>query len=517
MTRLLAILAALFVLCSPTMANAHAVLLGTAPLDGAVLRQPPDTLVFQFNETVVPVGVRLVDATGRTLAGPDGAISRNGEVVLALPAGLPPGQYVASFRVASADTHPIAGAIHFSVGEIGTELLSVPSGDTGTSSWRLASIGVRFVRDAALALGVGGVFFAVAIARRKMLPEVFLAALGVAAIASVAGIGVAGANLTNAPTLFDASVWILGAKFSVATAALLILVGLSASARALQRENAGLAAAGLGLVAMGTAATGHAASGSIAAMLAQTLHSFCAFLWLGAFWPLHALAARDGSGPLQQAARRFSDFALAMLVGLTLGALYLAVTRVTLETAFEANYAKLLAAKAALLVALLAVGAHNRWGLVPILATDGTARGRLRRNLRLDLALAVALIGLTAVLSQTPPMRIDGAHRHAANGGKTLALMREGHQLTVQVTATTLEFFLATPALQPFEPLDLRLELASAARGIEALHIATTRIAPGHYRAQVPLLAGGGGWQMRLDALVTDFKKLVFETTLDVP
>jgi hypothetical protein len=47
-----------------------------------------------------------------------------------------------------------------------------------------------------------------------------------------------------------------------------------------------------------------------------------------------------------------------MLVGLALGALYLAVTRVTLETAFEANYAKLLAVKAALLVALLAVGAQ---------------------------------------------------------------------------------------------------------------------------------------------------------------
>jgi copper transport protein len=517
MTRMLGALLALFVLCSPTMAVAHAILLRTAPLDGAVLQQSPDKLAFQFNETVVPVSVRLVDATGRTLAGPDGAVSINGEVALTLPAGLPPGRYVASYRVASADTHPIAGAIQFAVGEIGTEPLSVPIQEIAASNWSLASIGVRFVRDVALSLGVGGIFFSLAIARQKILTRFFSAALGVAAIASLAGVGIAGARLTQASTLFDASVWLVGAKFSAANAAILILAGLAISARALQRAHAGLAAAGLGLVAWGTAATGHAATGGAVAVLAQTLHSFCAFLWLGAFLPLHAFAAHKALAPLQQAARRFSDIGLAMLAGLALGALYLAATRVTLETAFESDYARMLGAKAALIGALLVIAAQNRWRLVPLLASHATARARLRRNLRLDMALGVALVALTAVLSHTPPMGHDGAHHHPPNNGKTLALMREGHQLTLQVVGTTLDLYLATPTLQPFEPLELQLELASSERSVEALRIATARIAPGHYRAQVPLLAGGGSWQLRLDTLVTDFKKIVFETTLDVP
>lgn len=513
MERLLGCVVALFVLCSSTTAFAHAVLLGTAPLDGAVLQRAPDALVFQFNETVVPVAVRLVDAAGRTLAGPDGAVSRNGEVVLALPTGLAPGRYVASYRVVSADTHPIAGAIQFSVGEDDAQAPPTARQDGDAPFWIYAAIGVRFVRDIALALGVGGIFFSVAIARSLVPARVFVAALGVAAIASIVGVGLAGARIAQAATLFDASAWSLAAKLTAATAAALILAGLAASAVALQRAKPALAAIGVGLVAAGTAATGHAATGGTAAMLAQTLHSFCALLWLGAFWPLYALAERDTDASLQRAARRFSDIGMAMLVGLAVGAVYLGATRVTPET----GYATMLGFKAALFAALLAIGAQNRWQLVPRLARDATARGRLRRNLRLDMALGIVLVALTAVLSHTPPMRHDAAHRHAASAGKTLALMREGHQLTLQAAGTTLDFYLATPALQPFEPLELILELAVPARGIEALRVPLVRIGPGHFRAQVPLLASGGAWQIRLDALVSDFKKLVFETTLELP
>jgi len=95
-------------------ALAHAVLLGTSPAAGTALAQSPQRIVFAFNETVVPADVRILDANGTLHAGPTGAEVKDGAVTLTLAAPLPPGQYVAAYRVASADTHPISGAIRFS-------------------------------------------------------------------------------------------------------------------------------------------------------------------------------------------------------------------------------------------------------------------------------------------------------------------------------------------------------------------------------------------------------------------
>src|SRR5689334_5736658 len=106
-------------------AFAHAVLLGTSPDNGATLATAPREIVLRFNEPVSPISLTIVGRGGQA-AIPSGAIaSRNEEVHAAMPGDLQPGSYIVSYRVVSADSHPISGSFLFAVG--------APSGATPTA------------------------------------------------------------------------------------------------------------------------------------------------------------------------------------------------------------------------------------------------------------------------------------------------------------------------------------------------------------------------------------------------
>src|SRR5690554_2080216 len=100
-------------------ARAHAVLLETVPTDGAILADSPDEILLRFNEPVRPIAVQVLDRSGRTVAAPEHIHAADGTLRIALPAPLPDGGYVVSYRVASADAHPVAGAFLFTVGSAG--------------------------------------------------------------------------------------------------------------------------------------------------------------------------------------------------------------------------------------------------------------------------------------------------------------------------------------------------------------------------------------------------------------
>jgi len=112
---LTALLAGLLLWAAP--AGAHAVLVGSDPADGSRLTAAPAKVTLRFDE---PVGLdlgylRVVDGSGnRVDAG--AAQHPNGDgtaVSVSLKAGLGDSSYLASYRVTSADSHPIAGSIRF--------------------------------------------------------------------------------------------------------------------------------------------------------------------------------------------------------------------------------------------------------------------------------------------------------------------------------------------------------------------------------------------------------------------
>jgi copper transport protein len=495
-------------------ALAHAVLLGTSPADGTALAQSPQRIVFAFNEPVVPADVRILDANGTLHAGPTGAEVKDGAVTLTIAVPLPPGQYVAAYRVASADTHPISGAIRFSVGETAADMAGTVATAPNAARWTALSVVVRFLRDAGLAVGVGGAFFVLLVAPAATARAPVKAALGAAALASLAGAVVAGARLGAPNSLLSLSLWQTTLSLSAATAAGAILLGILAAWLGLRIGARPLAILGLVLAAVGTAMTGHAATGGIDAMLAQTAHSLAAFAWLGALLPLFHLARSGPVAAVQIGAKRFSALAMAIVPVALAGAITLVVVRIPIELAGSA-YGLLAVAKVVLLGGMLAVAAQNRWRLVPKLVAEAAARAHFERNMRLDIVLAAALLGVTALLSHTPPPSHGALHAHAHAAGLSVALVREGHQLTVSVEGATIDLYLSSPDLSAFDPLETTLEISQPDLGIEALKLPLQRVEPGHYRAHIRGIAARSKWQLRVDARVTDFRKILYETEID--
>src|SRR5215210_205147 len=98
----------------PGRAEAHATLLESTPRDGAVLMAWPPAFELTFNEPVAPLVLRLIGSAGsETLSG---STSRADRLSIRAPQTLPHGTYVLSWRVISADGHPIGGSLVFSIG-----------------------------------------------------------------------------------------------------------------------------------------------------------------------------------------------------------------------------------------------------------------------------------------------------------------------------------------------------------------------------------------------------------------
>ena len=107
----------------PAAASAHARLEGTSPERGATVAGEPAQVVFRFDEPVEASfgAVRVFDTRGARVD--DGRLVRPGGdqrvAGTALRRGLADGTYTATYRVISADGHPISGGFTFSIGHAG--------------------------------------------------------------------------------------------------------------------------------------------------------------------------------------------------------------------------------------------------------------------------------------------------------------------------------------------------------------------------------------------------------------
>jgi copper transport protein len=167
--RVAAVLAATLaaVLLVPAAALAHATLEATSPARGANLKSEPRAVTFRFNEPVEGNfgAVRVYDARGarvddNKVVHPGG---RGPEVSVGLRSGLADGTYTATYRVISADSHPVSGGVVFSIGKPGngpaetvSDLLS------GSSAGPVTEVAFGIARGLdylAIALMLGGLAF----------------------------------------------------------------------------------------------------------------------------------------------------------------------------------------------------------------------------------------------------------------------------------------------------------------------------------------------------------------------
>jgi copper transport protein len=139
-------------------------------------------------------------------------------------------------------------------------------------------------------------------------------------------------------------------------------------------------------------------------LLVQWLHLLAVGAWIGGLvWLLAGLRGRERPEQLA-AAVRFSRLAapvlgLVAVTGLS-RALHLAGGWRGL---LDSGYGRLLDLKVALFLGLVALGALNRFRVVPSLAGGVRRLGGLRRNVRGEVVLAACILAVTAVLSQLPP------------------------------------------------------------------------------------------------------------------
>lgn len=524
-----ALLAALFFVASllaAAPALAHASLVSTVPADGAVLAAAPAEITLGFNEPVAPLVVRLVDEGGKeTALTPDAG--GGSQLVVKMPAGLADGTHVLSWRVISADGHPIAGTLVFSVGAASA---AAPSTEGPDLPLRIAIWLCRALLYGAVFGGVGGAFFIPWLAggERPALPFVIFAATAglVLAPLSVGLLGLDALGL-RLGALLEPRVWRTGFATSYGATAtiaflslLLALAGTRLGRLALARAVTATAMAGVGLA---LSASGHASTADPQWLTRPMVfvHAVTIAFWVGALAPLHALLRRPG--PAASAAlERFSRTIPWGLVALLVAGAVLAVVQVGHPSALlDTAYGRVLLAKLALVAALLALAACNRWALTRgTVAGDSVATHRLARSILAELLVIAAVFATVALWRFTPPPRAlavaaeamepVSAHLHGARLMAQIDLHRDGSG------GVSLSIFLADEDGAPIDPKEVTVELSRPDIGIEPIRRAARRTGDGEWSVESLRLPVAGRWSVGVEALVSDFERerLAGEMTL---
>lgn len=373
-------------------ASAHAELDGTDPSDGSVLEASPGALRLMFSEgiSVEADGVRVVNAdlervdTGKARA-------KDFTVTVPLRPDLPDGGYIVSWRVVSADGHPVHGAFQFFVGS--RTLLDPGLADKAfaASADRRDEIVGAVVRGLAYLgtlLACGAVLVGGLLHRDGDPPpvnRVTASAAGLAICALLVQVPVQTSLVTGrgwgsvteagvlGRSLADGVGWALAVTI-FALVAVLITTGLPF--RGAVRT---IAFTGAAIAPLGFAITGHSRTMSPAAVAyaADAAHLIAGAVWLGGLVALLSLLRfrrrRDDVVGAGDAVARFSGLAGATLAAVMVAGLALGWIEVGgLEALRSTTYGRLLMAKVAVVGLVVAGAAWNRFRLVPVLGRLAT-------------------------------------------------------------------------------------------------------------------------------------------------
>ena len=119
MKRLLGILL-LVIFLAPVNAFAHTALVSSSPKDRAVLSVSPTNISLTFNENLIKISgknvsrLSLSDSTNKTIRLGKATLNKS-KISAQVPSALSKGRYTITYRVVSADGHPVTGTIQFSV------------------------------------------------------------------------------------------------------------------------------------------------------------------------------------------------------------------------------------------------------------------------------------------------------------------------------------------------------------------------------------------------------------------
>jgi copper transport protein len=526
-----AALAAALVLFGAGPASAHAALEASNPDDGARLDTPPQAVTLEFTEPVSAElgGVRVYESGGdRVDAGEtrtDGAV-----VEVDLEPDLPDGAYVVTYRIVSADGHPVQGGLVFSVGDVEADpsLLGRFFDEGDDRVWEIAAAVFRFLAYAGTLLAAGGAVFLAFVhdrgSERDRLRRLIRIGAVVGAIGILAALPLQATLATGQGIGAITESGVFGEVLSdgVGAATLLGLIGLGLLVLGDRRRVP--VAIGAALAAGSFALSGHSRStdNEVLAVGAAIVHTLAAAAWFGGLVLLASTLAGRREEPDHSSSAgmvaRFSLVATVSVIAVALAGAALSWSEVrALSALTSTTYGWTLLAKVAIVLVVGLIGAHNRFRVVPAIQRSPSAPrawSLLRRSVRLEALALVVAIALTAVLVNVTPARNE-----AGIGGIFSETVRLGDIGSVNVVvdpnqagrnAVHLYFYDEDGrAADVAEEVAVSFSLPSS--DIGPIIREPFRAGPTHFQIDGDELVTGGRWVIEVTATASRFEEATAE------
>ena len=413
-----------------TAASAHATLESSSPADGQSVLTSPSEIRITFSEAVTTIsgGLSVLDADGKTVDTGNSEIVGGRTLVAPISETLSDGTYVATYRVLSADGHPVSGSILFGVGNGALDRSAQPS-SSGDRLWEIIGGISRFIMYLAALVAAGVAFFLAFIHDRaedrwRIVPFVRIGSI--LALFSAIGIVMSQAALLTgkgAGAVTDSNVLRDVLNQNLGWSLALLMIGLAAvhlSTDIPKKVVAKSLALSGGLAAtVSFAVWGHATelSPTAISLAADAIHATAAALWLGGLVGLVMVLSLRTPETVRSTAGiigRFSLMAFWSVIALTIAGLTLTITGsdANLNSILTTTWGQLVLAKIGLTLIVVLIAAWNRRTLVPSLTspTESTSElavrwATLRRTIRAEALLLVAVVALTAIVVNVPPAR----------------------------------------------------------------------------------------------------------------
>ncbi len=544
-------------------ASAHAVVVSSSPADGSRLAKAPTSVSVKFDEAVGldPGYLRVVDSAGRRVD-VGSAVHPNGDgstVSVTLKQGLGNGSYLASFRVVSADSHPVAGSINFVVGNGPLGAAAEPSAGTPVNGAVSALLAVsHWLSFAGVGL-VGGswLIFSVWPAGQRWRAVVravwsgwLVAAIGAIGEFVLQGPYAAGTGLSTAlnGSLLDATLHINAGQLLSLRLVLLGVLGIVLTAllapEGARRPSWGPEAAaivGVGIVVT-FAATGHSQSENPRwlAVVIDSLHLGAMVVWLGglAILVTGAIATRrrvvayaytedlvevpsggdafddpepevDDPDAVELAAGLpvFSRVALASVAVLAVTGTIQAWREIgALDAITSTTYGRLVIAKVVLFFVLVGLGWFARRAVQQRdWSADRPPLQRMRRTLTTEVIVGVAVLAVTAVLISQPPGKVALAAQHSRTVSARVAVTGT-EKATVALTPGTHGPESIEITLDPgLTPTSITATASLPSKSLGPIAVPLQASGPHSFTGSGVVLPSAGDWQITVTVQTSTF------------
>jgi copper transport protein len=414
-------------------AFAHATLVRAEPAVGSRLAACPSQVRLLFSEELEPslARISIVGADGRSTVLAVSGDPRDVHAVVAPVDCLGGGAYRVTWRVVSADGHPVGGTYGFAIGA--APVLSAPpmvtenavhdalvSDRASDMTWGPSAYGAPLVPALLRGLALGTLM--------ALSGLLFFADRGRDAV--VVPFNAGAENWSRrlalwlavlAPLLLAAHFvsWTINADASHQLTRDSASAAMASSVGRMELWRIALAALALWAFALArrprlafffslaallvSGASGHSAAiHSALAIPAKALHLVAGAAWIGGLLWLIALDRADAV--FTREAARVSSVAFIAVIAVTIsGVVQSLLFLATPLDLVRSAYGAIILAKVAGMIVLLAFGAHHRYRVLPRLSVDQSASSRFTGTLRSEVAVMSIVVLLGGLLAYVPP------------------------------------------------------------------------------------------------------------------